>query len=179
MVRLIAPHPDYATAFAAFYADFAQNDPENAGYYQAGVRDFVSYVQQLSAEAQGLQLLPEHVPCHHFWLVNKQQDILGAVRVRHHLGNAFLAWEGGHIGYDIAPRFRGMGHGKTLLKLALIQAQALGIPKVLLVANADNWASRKIIEANAGVLEGLVMGNVIAEALARYWIVLDQEAIQP
>lgn len=175
MMQLMAPHLDFSAAFATFYQDFAENDPENAGYYRAGVTDFAGYVQQLLAEAQGLQLLPDHVPCHHFWLVNAKQEILGAIRVRHSLDNAFLAWEGGHIGYDMAPRFRGQGHGKTLLKLALPHAQALGIAKVLLVANADNWASRKVIEANGGVLEGLITGRVVDAELARYWITLAAE----
>ena len=53
----------------------------------------------------------------------------------------------GHIGYDIAPSFRGRGYGKQMLKFALIEAKKLGITKVLITANEDNYASRRVIEA--------------------------------
>jgi len=74
------------------------------------------------------------------------------------------------IGYDIAPSFRRNGYGKTILKLALTKAKALGLHKILLTADEDNIASRKIIESNSGKLENIVMGKVFPNLLARYWI---------
>lgn len=102
--------------------------------------------------------------------MDNQRNILGVIRIRHNINNEFLTLEAGHIGYDIAPSFRGFGHGKTMLKLALPKAKALGITKALITADEDNFASRKVIEANGGQFENIVMGKVFPNPLARYWV---------
>lgn len=171
--NLIPVSFDYAQAFAAFYQDFAENDPENANYYAGGVTHFRTYVENLILESQAISLPQGHVPCSHFWLINDRSEILGALRVRHHLNNAFLAYEGGHIGYDIAPSARRQGHGKTILKLGLHKAHDLGLKKALITTDEDNWASRKVIESNGGKLEGIVMGKIFPNPIARYWVDCD------
>lgn len=170
---LIEPSVAFASAFAAFYADFVEHDPENAGFYRAGEVNFSGYIQSMHDEAQGIHLHADYVPCSHFWLMNAEQSILGAIRVRHSLDNDFLAREGGHIGYDMAPSFRGRGYGKTMLKLVLPKAKALGVERALVIADEDNLASRKVIEANGGKLEGIVKGKIYPNPLARYWIDCD------
>lgn len=167
---LISPNLAFESAFAEFYMDFVRHDPENADYYRPGHVNFARYIQSLENEAEGLDLHPDYVPCSHFWLVNAEHAILGAIRVRHSLKNEFLAFEGGHIGYDIAPSYRGQGYGKTMLKQVLPRAKALGLARALVIANQDNLASRKVIEANGGQLESLIMGKVYQQPLARYWI---------
>lgn len=173
-MELVSPCLGYELEFARFYDDFVQHDVDNAGYYQQGKADFSAYIQSLADEAAGINLQEDHVPCSHFWLVsgspNTDKAILGAIRVRHHIENAFLAWEAGHIGYDIAPSYRGLGHGTLMLSLALPQAKALGIESALVVADEDNLASRKVIEANGGIFEKVVLGKVFPEPLARYWV---------
>lgn len=169
-MELITPSAAFESAFAAFYADFVAHDPENAGYYRAGVVNFLGYVQSLADEAEGLYMHADYVPCSHFWLVNAEQAIMGAIRVRHSLKNDFLAREGGHIGYDIAPSFRGQGYGKAMLKRVLPKAKALGVERALVIADEDNLASRKVIEANGGQLEGIINGKIYKNPLARYWI---------
>ncbi len=169
-MQLTDPTPAFESAFADFYNDFANNDPENAGFYRAGHVNFASYLQSLLDDAQGLNLHADYVPCSHFWLINAELSIMGAIRVRHTLKNDFLVREGGHIGYDMAPSFRGQGYGKLILKLVLPKAKALGVERALVIANQDNLASRKVIEANGGQLEGIIIGKVYPEPLARYWI---------
>ena len=169
-MELIEPSIAFESAFAAFYADFAGHDPDNANYYRAGTVDFYAYVQSLVDEALGLNTHADYVPCSHFWLINSEQAIIGAIRVRHSLQNDFLALEGGHIGYDIAPSFRGQGHGKAMLKLVLPRAKALGVERALVIADEDNFASRKVIEANGGQLEGIITGKIYNNLLARHWI---------
>lgn len=111
-MELVKPSLDLESAFADFYDDFAQKDVENAEYYSPGKKDFPSYVQRLSDEAKGINLPEGYVPCSHFWLVNDESVIMGAIRVRHNIDNEFLTLEAGHIGYDIAPSRRKKGHGK-------------------------------------------------------------------
>ncbi|MGI2882334.1 GNAT family N-acetyltransferase [Vibrio furnissii] len=169
-MKLVAPHPCYESAFHIFYQDFVHHDPENSAYYEPSQHAFAQYVQRLNDEAQGIGLPTGYVPCNHFWLVDDAHQILGAIRVRHHIENDFLRVECGHIGYDVAPSQRRQGVGSHMLSLALRQAHALGIERALLVADSDNWASRGVIENNGGVFESLVWGNVFECELARYWI---------
>ncbi|NRF16551.1 GNAT family N-acetyltransferase [Vibrio coralliilyticus] len=171
-MRLIPPSSQFKEAFARFYQDFKHNDPENADYYAEGENDIERYVSRLSNESLGIDLKPGYVPCSHFWLIDENQRIRGAIRIRHHIANEFLSSEGGHIGYDIAPNFRGQGNGKMMLKLALAEARKLRISKALVTADDDNWPSRKVIEANGGQLENIIMGKVFPNLLARYWIQL-------
>jgi predicted acetyltransferase len=77
---------------------------------------------------------------------------------------------GGHIGYEIRPSRRGRGYGKLALSLALERAGRLKLRRVLLVRAEDNDASRRIIERNGGVLEGVVRLRERSELLRRYWI---------
>lgn len=169
-MELISPSIEFESAFSAFYQDFADNDPENAEYYHSGVTDFANYVQQLQDEAQGINLRDSYVPCNHFWLVDDNRNILGAIRVRHNIDNEFLSIEAGHIGYDIAPSYRGMGKGKAMLKLALPKAKMLGITQALITADENNIASRKVIEFNGGQFEKVVTGKVFPDPIARYWV---------
>ncbi|MBE4325669.1 GNAT family N-acetyltransferase [Vibrio parahaemolyticus] len=169
-MELVSPSLEFESEFSVFYQDFAKNDVDNAEYYRDGVSDFTRYVQQLQDEAQGLNLPDGYVPCNHFWFVDGNRNILGAIRIRHNINNEFLALEAGHIGYDVAPSHRGIGHGKSMLKLALPKAKMLGVSEALITADEDNIASRKVIESNGGKFEKVVMGKVFPEPVARYWV---------
>ncbi len=57
-----------------------------------------------------------------------------------------------------------------MLKVALPEAKRLGIEKALITADEDNYASRKVIEANSGQLENIVQRKVFPNPLARYWV---------
>ena len=169
-MELVPPSSELESAFLAMYKDFADNDPENSEYYSESIADFSLYIQRLNDEAEGVNLREGYVPCSHFWLVDCQKTILGVIRVRHNISNEFLSLEAGHIGYDIAPSFRGRGYGKQMLKLALPEVKKLGIEKALITADEDNYASRKVIEANGGQLENIIQGKVFPNPLARYWV---------
>lgn len=83
--------------------------------------------------------------------------------IRHRL-TASLREIGGHIGYDIRPSARRHGHATAMLAAALPVARSLGIDRALLTCDADNLGSRKVIEANGGVLEDK-SGDTV-----RYWV---------
>lgn len=170
-MELAVPSLEFEAAFAKFHDDFARNDVENAEYYDQGKSNFPMYVQRLIDESKGMNLRAGYVPCSHFWLINSDKAILGAIRVRHNIGNEFLSLEAGHIGYDIAPSYRGKGYGKLMLKLALTKAKGLGITQALITADEDNLASRKVIESNGGKFEKVIKGKVFPVPLARYWVI--------
>lgn len=169
-MKLVTPSSGYEKAFHAFYDDFSKNDPENADYYQAAKIDFSCYVQSLLDESKGINLREGFVPCSHFWLMDDKDNIVGVIRVRHHIDNEFLALECGHIGYDVAPSHRQKGYGTAMLKLALPKAKLLGISKALVMADEDNLASQKIIKANGGQYVKTVVGKVNKWPIVHFWV---------
>jgi predicted acetyltransferase len=56
----------------------------------------------------------------------------------------------GHIGYSVVPWKRRRGYATLALRLMLSQAIKEGLPYVEIVVDADNVASRKVVEANGG-----------------------------
>ena len=58
----------------------------------------------------------------------------------------------GHIGYSVVPWKRRRGYASRALHLLLPYARAEGLSHVDLTTDADNIASRRVIEANGGTL---------------------------
>jgi predicted acetyltransferase len=106
------------------------------------------------------------VPVTELWFVDGT-TYLGTVMIRHRLTPA-LEREGGHIGYHVVPGHRRRGHATQMLAQALVACQQLGLRQVLVTCAVDNLGSRRVIEANGGVLDGIV------EAQARYWLSTSQ-----
>jgi predicted acetyltransferase len=102
------------------------------------------------------------VPVTELWFIDGS-DYLGTVIIRHRLTPA-LAREGGHIGYHVVPRQRRRGHATQMLGQAKPVCQGLGLSDVLITCDQDNLGSRRVIEANGGVLER------VADGQARYWV---------
>ena len=63
-----------------------------------------------------------------------------------------------------------------MLRLNLLNAQKLGIKKVLITCNKDNLASEKTIVANGGIFESFITVN--DEIMKRYWITVDRELLR-
>ncbi len=58
----------------------------------------------------------------------------------------------GHVGYSVVPWKRGRGYATRALELLLPQAREENLPYIELTTDADNTASRRVIEANGGKL---------------------------
>ncbi len=58
----------------------------------------------------------------------------------------------GHIGYAVVPWKRGQGYATAALGQTLRDAAAEGLRYVEINTSPDNAASRRVIEANGGVL---------------------------
>jgi predicted acetyltransferase len=113
---------------------------------------FASYAEWLQADAlEESSRPPAHVPGTTLWWADGDQ-YLGRLTIRHRLTPSLLR-VGGHIGYDIRPSARRRGHATAMLAAALPVARELGIDTVLITCDARNTGSRKVIEANGGVLE--------------------------
>lgn len=58
----------------------------------------------------------------------------------------------GHIGYSVVPWKQRRGYATAALGLLLPRARSRGLPYVEITCDPGNLASRKVIEANGGVL---------------------------
>lgn len=76
----------------------------------------------------------------------------------------------GHIGYAVVPWKRGNGHATKALGLILAEARKVGLPYVELTTDPDNDVSRRVIEANGGVMtESFIKGPEYGNAPGLRW----------
>ena len=96
--------------------------------------------------------------------------MVGICNVRHYLNSLGLLNVSGHIGYSIRPDERQKGYAKEQLRLALLEAEKLGIEKVLLTCADGNIGSERTIVANGGVYEDSRLDESTGDMMKRYWI---------
>ena len=88
-----------------------------------------------------------------YLLVRENDDrIIGAINVRWNLPENMKQF-GGNIGYGIRPTERRKGYNKINLYLGLIEAQKLGLDRVMLDCDVNNLGSVKTMQALGGKLE--------------------------
>ena len=128
--------------------------------------DFPSYLASLEITQPTDGLVPDST---YFCLDTERSIFVGAVNIRHYLSEGLLL-SGGHIGDGIRPSERGKGLGTRMIALALDKCRELGIGRVLMCCDSDNFASARTIEKNGGLLENVVVGG--GAPVKRYWITL-------
>ena len=138
-------------------------DEENGLVNKANGLTFDEYkewliAKQRDAEQKGI-VDGWKVPSTTFWLYADGVPV-GFGSIRHFLTEA-LSQAGGHIGYGIAPQFRGNGYGNEILRLLLKKADEIGLEKVLVTVDLDNIASQAIALANGGVITGRTDESVL------------------
>jgi predicted acetyltransferase len=154
-------HLSFLAAMAEFRAE-GRGEPADRSMIGGELREFgrrwvtsegfAEYVGWLRSQALEDSPRPEgHVPSTTLWWV-QDDDYLGRVAIRHRL-TAHLLELGGHIGYDVRPSARRRGNATAMLRAALSVARGLGIASALVTCDVTNVASRKVIEANGGILD--------------------------
>jgi predicted acetyltransferase len=165
-------HASFLIAMAEFEAEGRGAGPDNS-MIARDIRDrggqwsdpgvFRGYVAYVLDQAREEAPRPAwQVPSTTLWWLDGP-EFLARVSIRHRLTPALLEW-GGHIGYDVRPSARRRGHATAMLAAALPVAAGLGIGPALITCDADNTGSRKVIEANGGVLEDERGGKL------RFWV---------
>jgi predicted acetyltransferase len=126
----------------------------HGGDLETAKQDFAAFVATKLADAS--RRTESFVPKTHLWAVTEEQFV-GRISIHHELNDA-LRMEGGHIGYDTVPSYRGRGVATEMLHQALPVARALGLTAVLLTCNDTNGASIRVIERNGVILfHGIAM----------------------
>ncbi|WP_204400396.1 GNAT family N-acetyltransferase [Alkaliphilus hydrothermalis] len=118
----------------------------------AGYIDFDEWLEiVLSIEKDKLR---NNVHASTFFSVRKSDNrIIGTIQLRHFLTDE-LEKHGGHIGYGIRPTERKKGYGMQQLSLVLEIAKEMKIPKVVIICDKDNIASRQTAISCGGILTG-------------------------
>jgi len=130
-------------------------------------RQFATFVRDLHRLARRSRLRTSGYRDHVLWLVDSL-DFLGQASIRSELSSPYLITYGGHIGYSIRPGRRLCGYGHIILKLVLEKAVEMGLDRALVTCDADNEASRRIIESNGGEFEsGMTMTPEVLRAEGR------------
>lgn len=132
------------------------------GLYIEKEEQFLEKINEYYKMSLGIDLAPQYVPQTIYWLYVDNYPV-GYGKLRHYLDDNLLN-HGGHIGCVIRPSCRNQGYGKVLLKEIVKKAKEKNIESVLLTCDEINIASRRIIEANNGVLKDLDNG------VCKYWI---------
>lgn len=145
-IQLVPPTESLRDSFLRGLREFRDEGlPWWLGELDGVERDFAAFVAKRLAES--LQSFPKT----HLWAV-AGDTFVGRISIRHELTDA-LRIEGGHIGYDTVPSFRGRGVATEMLRQALPVARALGLTEVLLTCDDTNTASIRVIEKNGGTLQ--------------------------
>lgn len=105
-----------------------------------------------------------------FLLIRKNDNkIIGTINVRWNLTEEMKQF-GGNIGYGIRPTERRKGYNKINLYLGLIEAQKIGLDKVMLDCDVENLGSSKTMEALGGTLERTEIDPYDGILTSVYWI---------
>ena len=136
--------------------------------YEEWLDDVIKCQERSYAESKKL------VPATTYFTIRKSDNkIIGMINFRHYL-NEYLRNFGGHIGYGIRPTERRKGYAKVQLYLGLLEAQKMGIDKVMVDCVDTNEASEKTIKALGGVFEREVYEKNMQVTLHNYWINVDE-----
>ena len=110
------------------------------------------------------------LPFHLFWIWDG--EFCGSIMLRFRPGTEELPpYCLGHIGYSVVPWKQRRGYATTALGLLLPIAKAEGLERVSITCKETNLASRKVIEANGGILDRAVpIEGMPGETRLFYWV---------
>lgn len=131
-------------------------------FYGLNHDDYCNQIEKCIKDSMLVNVKPGRVPQSIYWLYDGDYPI-GFSKMRHFLVDA-LRIRGGHIGYGIRNSKRGLGYGTILLHLTLGEISNLGVCKVLITCDVENYGSRNVIEKNGGILAE------VADSHCSYWI---------
>ena len=130
--------------------------------------DFEPYLERVT-EYKDEATVPEGKVVSTFLVAVVDGKIAGRISIRHSL-NAFLAQTGGHIGYGVAPEFRGQGIATYMLRYGLAFLNNIGVDRCFISCLPQNEPSRRTIEKCGGEFAAIVQDSINGKDYRTYWI---------
>lgn len=170
-IQLVRPTESCRESFLGGLREFQHEGLPwwTGGDLETAEQDFAAFVAKRLADSN--RRTDTFVPKTHLWAVWEEQFV-GRISIHHELNDA-LRVEGGHIGFDTVPSFRGNGVATEMLRQALPVARALGLTAVLLTCDDTNAASIQVIEKNGGSLRETKVLAMNRPLKRYYWITLE------
>lgn len=168
-MRLVYPSAKYLKSYQDAFIEYKAHHVDT---YMFDDITQIDVIKKYYNYRKGINLKPNRVAQTTYWLVDRNMFI-GEIGIRHELNDS-LKERGGHIGYGIRYSCWGKGYGTKMLSLALQKAKQMGLNRVLITCNNDNYSSAKVIENNNGHLENIIECVVDGKKILtrRYWIEL-------
>ncbi len=166
MPRLVPPGDDQHLSFVAAVRELeVAGEPVPARSstlaHPVGLRAFVA---MLETEADPDAARPSGIVPQTTWWWVEGEEYLSRISLRHRLVPD-LEVVGGHVGYEVRPWARGRGHATAMLAAALPRVHAMGIDPALITCAVTNEASRRVIEANGGMIT-----HALEPQTLRFWV---------
>lgn len=168
MISFVYPTETNQEDVQAFYAEFEQQGKTCIGYGKH--KDYPAWLTNVHNRITVTDL-PEGFVQEAFYLCYDGPELVGVLNLKFTL-TPYLLNYGGHIGYAVKPSRQGHGLATQMLRQSLEIAHGMGMDKVLLVCDDDNYASEKVILHNGGQYEDARYDAAEAVNVKRYWIVL-------
>ena len=131
--------------------------------------DFAPYLERVAAYKDEATVPAGKVPST-FLIAVIEGKVAGRLSIRHTL-NEWLALVGGHIGYGVAPEFRGQGVATHMLRYGIDFLKERGEERVFISCLPHNEHSRRVIEKCGGEFAGIALDpHADNKAYRTYWI---------
>lgn len=167
---LIVPNKRYYESYVNAINEYREYSIDTYGFLDVTKYDIFKRINDFRT---GNNLPDGYVRATYLWLI-ENNEFIGEISIRHDLTDSLMRF-GGNIGYGVRYSQWNKGFGTKMLALALIYAkEVIGLDKVLITCNDNNYGSARVIEKNGGVLQDKIKNTVdgIDRLSRRYWIYL-------
>lgn len=167
-MELLLPDKKYYQSYIDAINEYQSH---NVTTYEFMDVDSYDIFKRIKDFRDGNNLPAGYVKGTYLWLVDAD-EFVGEVSIRHSLTDSLLRF-GGNIGYGVRYSKWNQGIGTIMLSKALIYAkEKIGLSKVLITCNDDNYSSARVIEKNGGLLQDKVKNTIdgVDRITRRYWV---------
>jgi predicted acetyltransferase/GrpB-like predicted nucleotidyltransferase (UPF0157 family) len=163
LIELVEPSLERLPGYiAALETGWSPNTTRDVSREQLAAihQDAESFVRDLAQQEGGTVTLADgtkvpRLPGRTLWIWDGK--FCGTINLRFVPGSdALPPYVSGHVGYSVVPWKRNRGYAQQALCLLMPMANGLGLSRVLISCDEDNNASRRVIEANGGIVAGEV-----------------------
>ena len=161
VIELVEPSlerlPAYVAALGRGWSPDTTQDV-SAQQLTAIREDAAAFLEALNPAEGGTVTLPDgttapRIPGPVLWIWDG--TFCGTINLRYVPGSEALPPHvQGHVGYAVVPWKQGRGYARQALRLLRSRAAGLGLSRLLVSCDEDNFASRRVIEVNGGVAAG-------------------------